>query len=169
MEIHRFEKVWLVAALVLIVGLIATVTYGALGAGVTMVEDDGGTVDPAAPAESENFREPGVYETGQDEYAVYIIARRFAFQPGSTDAIRVPANSRVTFYVTSGDVVHGFNLAGTNVNSMAIPGQVAQMTVEFDEPGEYDIICHEYCGAAHHDMVGKVVVVPQSEYEGGSQ
>ena len=133
------------------------------------LEDDGGTVDPAAPTESENFREPGVYSTGEDEYAVYVIARRFAFQPGTGDAIRVPAGSRVTFHVTSSDVVHGFNLAGTNVNSMAIPGQVAQMTVEFDETGEYDIVCHEYCGAAHHTMVGKVVVVPQSEYQGDSQ
>jgi cytochrome c oxidase subunit 2 len=169
MEIHRFEKVWLLAALVLVVGMIATVTYGALGAGVTMVDDDGGTVDPAAPSESPNFREPGVYNAGDGEYEVYVVARQFAFQPGSGDAIRVPANSRVTFYVTSGDVVHGFSLAGTNVNSMAIPGQVAQMTVEFDEPGEHDIVCHEYCGSAHHSMVGKVVVVPESDFEGGNQ
>jgi cytochrome c oxidase subunit 2 len=169
MEIHRFEKVWLGVALVLIVGLIATVTYGALGAGVAMVDDSGGTVDSDAVTESPNFREPGLYETGEDEYAVYVVARRFSFQPGTSSPIRLPAGSRVTFYVTSADVVHGFELAGTNVNTMAIPGQVAKITVEFDDPGEYDIVCHEYCGSAHHTMVGDVTVVPQSEYQGESQ
>jgi cytochrome c oxidase subunit 2 len=70
----------------------------------------------------------------------------------------------VTFYITSADVVHGFNLVGTNVNSMAIPGQVAELTVQFDEPKEYGIVCHEYCGAAHHDMAGVLRVVPESEF-----
>jgi cytochrome c oxidase subunit 2 len=52
---------------------------------------------------------------------------------------------------------------------MVIPGQVATITVEFDEPGEYGILCNEYCGSGHHDMEGKLIVVPEDEYEGGSQ
>jgi cytochrome c oxidase subunit 2 len=97
---------------------------------------------------------------------VYVVARQFLFDPGTSEPIRLPAGSTVTFHVTSADVVHGFDLADTNVNTMVIPGQVAKLTVEFDEPATYGIICHEYCGAGHHTMEGKVVVVPESEYDG---
>jgi cytochrome c oxidase subunit 2 len=170
MEIHRFEKAWLVASLVLIVAWIATVTYGAVGPGVAMIDDSGGTVENAAsPAESPNFREPGVYAAeGENHYDVYVQAQQFLFQPGTSQPIRVPAGSTVTLHVTSSDVVHGFQLPGTNVNTMAIPGQVAVATVRFEEPAEYDILCNEYCGAGHHTMTGRLVVVPPSEFEGGS-
>ncbi|WP_311172904.1 cytochrome c oxidase subunit II [Halobellus ordinarius] len=165
MEIHRFEKLWLGASLLLIVALIATIVYGAVGPGVAMVDDSGGTVDPSDLTASDNFREPGVYEADDGGYDVYVRAYQFAFEPGSNSPIRVPADTEVTFYVTSGDVTHGFNLAGTNVNTMVIPGQVAEITVTFDEPGTHYIVCNEYCGAAHHTMRGTVEVVPRDQFD----
>jgi len=165
MEIHRFEKFWLVVSLLLIFGFVTTIVYGAVGAGVAMVNDDGGTVDPQDITASENFREPGVYEAGNGEYDVYVEARQFSFRPGSSDPIEVPANSRVTFHVTSSDVTHGFSVVGTNINTMVIPGQVAQITTVFEEPGTYYVVCHEYCGAAHHGMEGQIRVVSQSQFD----
>jgi cytochrome c oxidase subunit 2 len=152
------------------------VTYGAVGPpGIQMIDDAGGTVDPAAIANnqfdaSETFREPGVYQVGENQYAVYVVARQFVFAPGSSEAIQVPANSRVTFYVTSADVIHGFSLVGTNVNAMVIPGQVTKMTVEFGEPTTYGIVCNEYCGSGHHTMAGTVEVVPSDGFtaQGGA-
>jgi cytochrome c oxidase subunit 2 len=174
MELHRYERIWLAGALALVVAFIATVVYGSVGAGVTMVEDDGGTIDADTVAEgsfeeTSNFREPGVYRSGPNEYDVYVVARQFAFEPGSREPLRLPAGSRVTFHVTSADVVHGFNLVGTNVNVMVIPGQVATMTVEFDEETDYGMVCHEYCGAAHHTMAGTVEVVPASQYDAANE
>ena len=154
MEIHRYEKLWTAAALLLIVGFIATVTYGALGPGVTMVDDSGGTIDSGSLGETQ-FGDPGVTQTGENQYEVHVVARQFLFQPGTGSPIRVPANSEVTFYITSADVVHGFEVAGTNVS---------EVTVRFDEPAQYGIVCHEYCGAAHHTMAGQLVVVPEDEY-----
>jgi cytochrome c oxidase subunit 2 len=165
MEIHRFEKLWLVASLVLIAAFIGTIVYGAVGAGVAMVDNSGGQVDATDPTASDNFREPGVYRTSDGEYDVYVLARQFSFQPGSGNPIRVPEGSTVTFHVTSGDVTHGFNVVGTNLNTMVIPGQVAELTVEFGEPRSYHVACNEYCGAAHHDMTGTIVVVPADEFD----
>jgi cytochrome c oxidase subunit 2 len=164
MEIHRFEKIWVACALVLIVGFIGTVTYGAVGAGVTMVNDAGGTVDAQALNEHEEFSDPGVRRVGENEYEVYVVAQQFVFRPGTAENITLPAGSEVTFYVTSSDVMHGFSLAGTNVNTMVIPGQVSKITVEFDEVRSYGIVCHEYCGSGHHNMAGLVDVVPQEEF-----
>jgi cytochrome c oxidase subunit 2 len=166
MEIHRFEKAWLALAMLLIVGFIATVTYGAVGAGVSMVDDSGGQIDPDSLSDHPQFGDPGVQpvEGAENSYDVYVVARQFFFQPGTNQPIRLPAGSTVTFHVTSPDVIHGFAVAGTNVNTMVIPGQIAEITVEFDETGTYGIVCHEYCGSAHHTMEGQIVVVPQSQY-----
>lgn len=169
MEIHRFEKMWLGLGLLLIVGYIATVVWGATVPGIAMINDQGGQVDSEQLAQGNyediNFKEPGVRKVGENEYEVYVVSRQFFFQPGTSEPIEVPAGSTVTFYVASADVVHGFELAGTNVNTMVIPGQVSQFTTKFKKPAKYGIVCNEYCGAGHHTMAGTVRVVPQDEFD----
>jgi cytochrome c oxidase subunit 2 len=164
MEIHAYEKLWLALSLVLIVGFVATVTYGAVGAGVAMVDDSGGTVDPGSIGEHPQFSEPGVYVDGDGDYHVYVVSRQFLFEPGTNEPIVVPAGERVTFHVTAADVIHGFEVVGTNANTMAIPGQVADITVVFEAENEYGLLCNEYCGAGHHVMEGTIRVVPAGEF-----
>jgi cytochrome c oxidase subunit 2 len=72
--------------------------------------------------------------------------------------IRVPVRTPVTFRVTSSDVLHGFQIVGTNVNLTVSPGYVSEVTTTFARPGEYLIVCNEYCGLAHHLMQGRVIV-----------
>ncbi len=163
MEIHNLEKYWLVLSLFLIIVFIATVTYGAIGVGIQMVNDEGGTINPNNLDNTE-FADPGIEKVGENEYTVHVIAQQFLFIPGSTEPIRVPTNSRINFYITSSDVLHGFEVVDTNINTMVIPGQVAKLTVVFEEPGEYGILCTEYCGSGHHLMEGKLEVVPKSEF-----
>jgi plastocyanin len=79
----------------------------------------------------------------------------FSFDPSS---IEVPAGSRVTFYVTSPDVVHGFFIPDTAVNMMVVPGWVSDESHTFNKPGTYLLLCNEYCGAGHHFMYGSIVV-----------
>ncbi|PCR90727.1 cytochrome c oxidase subunit II [Natrinema ejinorense] len=162
MNIHTYEKVWLAAAMVLIVGFIATITYGAVGPGIAMIDDNGGTIDPANINDHERFGDPGVEHVGGNEYEVNVVAQAWLYTP---DQIEVPENSEVTFYVTSRDVTHSFSVVGTNINTMVVPGQVSEMTVQFDEPGEYGILCNEYCGEGHHTMEGLLTVVPEEEFD----
>lgn len=163
MKVHSYEKLWIAASMVLIVLFIGSVTYGSVVAGVTMVDDQEDPVDPDNLAEE--FPETGVYEVGENEYEVYVIAGQFFFDPGTFEPIEVPANSEVTFYVTSPDVIHSFSVVGTNANTMVIPGEVATLTVEVGEPGHYGVVCNEFCGAGHHDMEGEFVVVPEDEFD----
>jgi cytochrome c oxidase subunit 2 len=163
-NIHNYEKVWLAGAMVLIVFFILTITYGAAGAGVAMIDDSEETVDPDALNDHERFSDPGVERVGEDAYEVTVVAYQFFFQPST---IEVPADSTVTFYITSADVIHSFSVVGTNANTMVIPGEVATLTVELEEPREYGIICTEYCGPGHHDMEALLDVQPESEFEGG--
>jgi len=164
MHVHKYEKLWLGASLILIVGFVSTVVYGAAGAGITMVNDEGGQVNPSDLGNESGFDDPGVTKIGPNEYEVHIVALQFAYQPAT---VEVPANSTVTFYVTSRDVVHGFEIVGTNANTMVIPGEVAKITVDFDEPGSYGIVCHEYCGSGHHSMAGELIVQEPSNFTMG--
>ncbi len=162
MNIHSYEKLWLAASMLLIVGFIATVTYGAVGLGIAMIDDSEPSIDPDSLDEDERFADPGVEEQDDGTYHAYVIAEQYRFDP---DPLEVPANSTVTFYVTTPDVIHGYEIVGTNVNTMVIPGEVATMTVEFEEPDEYGVVCNEYCGDGHHGMEGEVHVVPEDEFE----
>ena len=162
MNVHSYEKAWLIAALGLIVLFIATITYGSVGLGIAMVDDEAGTIAPDEIDDHEGFGDPGVKQVGEDEYEVHVVAFQFAYDPS---VVEVPEDSEVTFYVTSTDVIHSYSLAETNVNTMVIPGEIAEMTVEFDEPDEYGVVCNEYCGDQHHNMEGQVHVVPEDEFE----
>ena len=54
--------------------------------------------------------------------------------------------------------IHGFYVVGHAINLEVIPGQVARGTVTFMQPGEFDIVCNQYCGAGHQVMYGSIVV-----------
>jgi len=94
---------------------------------------------------------------------VRLIAMQFEFVPR---CVRVPADTPVRFRITSADVVHGFLLPNTNVNTMVVPGFVAQVSTRFTHAGEYEMPCHEFCGLGHHGMVAHVSVVPKDQFPG---
>ena len=112
-------------------------------------------VDPTKVSQTPPFDKPGLRRLPDGSYEAYYVARVFAFDPST---LTVPAGSKVTFYVTSADVVHGFFVPGTDINMMAVPGWVNQETHTFSERGSYLLICHEYCGIDHQDMFAKIEV-----------
>lgn len=101
------------------------------------------------------YNEPKVTQLDDKTYQVYAVAQMWQFEPAE---IYIPVGSEVDFYVTSKDVVHGFNIAEKNVNLMAVYGNIIRQTVKFDKPGVYKITCHEYCGVGHQNMQGQVIV-----------
>lgn len=78
------------------------------------------------------------------------------------DRDEVAAGEPVEFRVTSADVNHGFGIydaAGTLVaQTQAMPGYVNRLTHVFEAPGAYRVLCLEYCGLVHHNMIAEIVV-----------
>ena len=101
------------------------------------------------------YLEPKVNKLDEHTYQVFGVAQMWQFQPAE---INIPAGSEVDFYLTSKDVVHGFNIAQKNVNMMGVYGSINKTTVKFEKPGVYDIVCHEYCGIGHQNMRAQVIV-----------
>jgi cytochrome c oxidase subunit 2 len=79
--------------------------------------------------------------------------------------IAVPRGRRVTLRFAAPDVVHGLLITGTNVNTMVVPGFVAQVYTEFTQAGDLLMPCHEYCGLGHSDMWATVQVMSESEFK----
>ena len=104
---------------------------------------------------NKTYQNGRVVKLDEKTYQVFMVAKMWSFTP---DKIYIPVGSDVDFYLTSNDVVHGFNIAEKNVNLMAIFGGVGKTTVRFDKPGIYNIVCHEYCGIGHQFMHGQVIV-----------
>jgi cytochrome c oxidase subunit 2 len=90
-----------------------------------------------------------------------MITTQFEFVPG---CIVVPAERDVTLRFASPDVIHGILVTGTNVNTMVIPGYVAQVHTRFTKTGDLLMPCHEYCGLGHSQMIATVKVVPPDEF-----
>lgn len=148
MKMHRAEEIWLVISVAVLILSMVVTGYQAfaheMGPPSHMEIIDPQKVDTQAP-----FDEPGVYEVGENQYEVVMTLQIFSFMPNQ---IEIPAGSEVTFTMTSKDVVHGFQIAGTNANAMVMPGHIQKITETFDEPGEYLILCNEYCGTGHQMM-----------------
>ncbi len=158
MNVAFYERIWMWAAAALLTLFLGTIVMTA-ASDADRPPSHMETIDPQNLANDREFSHPGVKVQPDGSVIVSIVAQMFSFSP---DPIEVPANTPVTFRITSGDVVHGFEVVGTNANAMAIPGYVSQFTVTF-KPGEYTIGCNEYCGILHHTMVGKLVVKEQAK------
>ncbi len=153
-HLHRAERAWLIFGLTMLVAFLATITTAAVVDGFvppSRVQ----SIDPAKVGQTPPFDRPGLRKVGEGAYEAYYVARVFSFSPTT---ITVPAGSRITFYVTSTDVEHGFSIPETGVNTMVTPGWVSQVSHTFRDRGTFLLVCNEYCGAGHHMMAAKVEV-----------
>ena len=154
MKLHRFEEIWLIFAVVIIIGSMIVTGYQAFAQEMGPPSHKE-TIDPEQVDQTAPFDEPGVYEVGDNKYEVVMTLEVFSFTPGD---IEVPVGSEVEFIMTSKDVVHGMQIIDTNVNAMVLPGHIQTIKQTFNEPGEYLILCNEYCGAGHQLMSTTITV-----------
>ena len=146
--IPQVEKKVLVASLLFAGAMLALIAYAAIRLGISV---------PTCITNVKPFEEGQLIRVAPGRYEAHVVAKKWSFLPSS---IKVERGSVVDFYVTSKDIVHGFMIDGTEVNLMALPGVVNYIQTRFDKPGKHQILCHEYCGTGHHDMVGFVEVTP---------
>jgi cytochrome c oxidase subunit II len=92
---------------------------------------------------------------------VRAVGQQFSFTP---QCILVPTDTPVNFRATSADVVHGFLIDHTNINTMLVPGYISALPAKFDKPGEHPMPCQEFCGMGHEGMWAKVKVIDKATF-----
>jgi cytochrome c oxidase subunit 2 len=143
----RAERVALTIAGVLMTLFFAALVYSAAGLNISV---------PTCVTDMAPFKQGQVIDKGDNHYEVHMVAKMWAFDPPE---VRLPPGADVDIYLSALDVTHGMYIEHTGVNLMAVPGAVNAARVRFDEEGEYPVICHEYCGLGHQNMMGKFVIV----------
>lgn len=79
--------------------------------------------------------------------------------------LRLPANKKVIFQLTSKDVIHALYFPNARIKVDAMPGRISRMWYELKVPGQYDIACAEMCGTFHYRMQAKLTVYTQAEFD----
>lgn len=149
---HGTEKKVLIISLTLMVIFAVLLVYASMGLGITL---------PTCNNRIVPFKEEKIIPKENNQFEIHYVARMWSFEPAE---LILPENAEVDFYVSAVDVDHGFVVPGTNLNLMAIPGTVNFAHHRFDRKGEYMVICHEYCGLNHHNMMSKIKVLASEEY-----
>ncbi len=154
MHIHRYERWWLTFGIAMLAVFLSLIAFAAFADNINPPSGMQ-QVDPTKVSQTPPFDKPGLRKLTDGSYEAYYVSKVFSFTPAT---LTLPLGSKVTFYVTSADVVHGFFIPNTDINMMAVPGWVNEETHTFSKPGEYLLICHEYCGLGHQNMFAKIEV-----------
>ncbi len=106
-----------------------------------------------------------------DSFDVYVIGKQwmwsFAYADGgaSNYELYVPVGKPVRILLTSRDVIHSFFVPNLRIKQDAVPGRMTTAWFTAIEPGDYPVLCAEYCGLSHSRMRGRVIALPPQEYE----
>lgn len=79
--------------------------------------------------------------------------------------LHIPVDTNIKISVISEDVIHDFGLPAFRQKIDAVPGRMVSTWFRPTKVGEYHIFCDQYCGQGHSQMVGKVYVLSQKDYE----
>ena len=82
-----------------------------------------------------------------------------AFPNGYTtqNTLYVKAGEVVDLDIISLDVAHSFFIPELGVHIDAIPGHDNHYWLRADSPGQYSIVCTQFCGTGHYTMIGQLV------------
>ncbi len=162
-DIQRTELRWGIAVAVAVAIIVAVISVSSFSMALhppSHIE----TIDPTTLATNSEFAEKnlGTQVNPDGSVTVRMIASQFTFAPR---CVAVPQGKPVTIRITSPDVIHGFIIAGTNANTMVVPGYISQVRTTFSKPGEMLMPCHEYCGPGHSEMWATVHVLATSDWK----
>ena len=156
-HVDQLERKWIAISMLVIGLFVGIITIDAFFHGVnppSKVE----TIDSASLHLNKEFAEDnlGVQVDAKGNVIIRMVAGRYSFFPKH---IEVPAETPLTFRWVSIDVLHGVHIPMTNMSTMIVPGYVAEITTTFPKPGEYPVLCNEYCGLGHNHMWSNLSVI----------
>lgn len=161
--LHRMEIVWITVSFLWGVVMFATMIYWHI-AGEQNLSNEAYRVKPEAfVAKAEAMavqykvrEEAGIPVVRPPAGAdVYLVARLWEWWP----ILELEKGQSYRLHLSSLDWLHGFSLQPTNINIQVHPNYEMVVTLKPTEAGEFGVVCNEFCGIGHHQMLGKIYVV----------
>jgi cytochrome c oxidase subunit 2 len=106
-----------------------------------------------------------------DAMEVVVTGKKWVWQFEYPDGTRtlndlhVPVNKPVKLIMHSEDVIHSFFVPGFRLKRDVIPGRYTELWFTATQPGVQQVFCAEYCGKGHSDMLARIFVDTQEQYE----
>ncbi len=106
----------------------------------------------------------------RNAYEISVIGQKwnwfFTYPNGYvSDELHVPVDTPVQLVMTSEDVIHSLWVPAFRVKKDVVPGRYTKTWFEAHEPGTYPLLCTEYCGTGHSDMLSVVTVHEPGMFE----
>lgn len=107
------------------------------------------------------------------EFSAFLLERdelaEYGYEPrhyllATDESVVVPVGRNIVMQVTAADVIHSWTIPAFGVKQDGVPGRLAELWFNVDEPGIYFGQCSELCGQAHAYMPITVRAVPEADY-----
>lgn len=85
--------------------------------------------------------------------------------PRNVPEMVVPVGVPIHIKLRSADVVHSFYVPRALFKRQAIPGTTNEFDMNFQRVGLYHGQCAQYCGVSHADMLFRIRVVSQDQFD----
>lgn len=112
-----------------------------------------------------------MYVPPRDAYEIKVTGQRwswiFDYPNGAStvNELNVPRGKPIKLLISSKDVIHSFYVPDFRIKMDALPNRYTVTWFEAPEPGGHNLFCAEYCGTSHSDMIGRVNVMGEREFE----
>ncbi len=112
-----------------------------------------------------------IHDTPRDAYEISVIGQQwmwtFQYANGltTTNTLYVPKGRPIKLIMTSKDVIHDFFVPNFRLKQDVVPGMYTSLWFEAPQAGDNQIFCAQYCGTAHSNMIGDVVVMEPGDFD----
>lgn len=102
---------------------------------------------------------------------VHVVARQWMWDMRYEDgrrefnALHLRRDTPVRLVLSSEDVIHSFFIPAFRLKQDVVPGRLVSAWVTPTRTGTYTLFCAQFCGTAHAEMTGTIVVLGPAEYE----
>ncbi len=106
-----------------------------------------------------------------DAYEIQVSAFKwgwtFKYETGAQvgGEVHVPAGRPVKLVMQSQDVIHSFFVPDYRIKHDVLPNRYTYVWFQAEEPGESQVFCAEYCGTSHSNMLAKVIVHTEEDFQ----
>jgi cytochrome c oxidase subunit II len=162
--IHKIESTWVIIALMWCLVLFFWMPYWHIYGEQNLSNESYKTTAADFEAKTQAMVDKYTVRTESDDEIpvvappagsdVYLIGRMWDWWP----ILELEKDKSYRIHLSSLDYNHGFSLQPINMNLQILPGYETVITLTPNQLGEFGVVCNEYCGVGHHNMLGKIIV-----------
>jgi cytochrome c oxidase subunit II len=162
--IHKIEITWVIIALLWCLVLFLWMPYWHVYGKQNLSNESYKTTAELFEEKTQNMVDKYTVRTETDSEIpvvappagsdVYLLGRLWEWWP----ILELEEGKSYRLHMSSLDYQHGFSLQPVNINLQILPQYETVITLTPSKAGEYGVICNEYCGIGHHQMLGKIIV-----------